>query len=77
MACNELRSEVEAATSRGHQLAQRRSLNTAVREGMSDLDLLQVRANRIRVLALSQFERACQDAGLMLKPQRKSKAQAS
>lgn len=77
MACNELRSEVEAATSRGQQLTQRRSLNTAVREGMSDLDLLQARANRIRVLALSQFERACQDAGLMLKPQRKRKAQAS
>jgi hypothetical protein len=73
-ACEELLAEAELAVANGSKLSQRRSLNTTVREGMSSLDILQARANRIRVDAVAQLEQACQKAGLMVTPKRRAKS---
>lgn len=70
-ACEELLAEAKAAATAGSQLAHRRSLNTTVRPGMSALDVLQARANRVRVDAIAKLEQACQDAGLMVRPERR------
>jgi len=70
-ACEELLAEAKAAAAAGSQLSHRRSLNTTVRAGMSTLDVLQARANRVRVDAIAKLEQACQTAGLMVKPERK------
>jgi hypothetical protein len=70
-ACEELLAEAKAAAAAGSQLAHRRSLNTTVRASMSTLDVLQARANRVRVDAIAKLEQACQDAGLMVRPERR------
>lgn len=70
-ACEELLAEAKAAAAAGSQLSHRRSLNTTVRPGMSALDVLQARANRVRVDAIAKLEQACQDAGLMVRPERR------
>lgn len=70
-ACDELLTEAKAATARGSQLTHRRSLNTTLRPDMSDLDILQARANRVRVDAIARLEQVCQAAGLMVRPERK------
>jgi hypothetical protein len=70
-ACEELLDEAKAAAAAGSQLAHRRSLNTTVRAGMSTLDVLQARANRVRGGAIAKLEQACQDAGLMVRPERR------
>lgn len=72
-ACKELLTEAQLATESGSKLSHRRSLNTTVRPDMSTLDILQARANRIRVHAIGQLEQACQAASLMVKPARRTK----
>lgn len=72
-ACEELLAEAQLAAASGSKLSHRRSLNTTVRSDMSTLDILQARANRIRVHAIGQLEQACQAAALMVKPARRAK----
>lgn len=76
-ACDELLAEAQTAAAGGHALSHRRSLNTAIRPGMSPLDVLQARANRIRVDALARLEQVCQAAGLMVKPARRGVRKAA
>lgn len=70
-ACDDLMVEAQAAFEAGNRLTHRRSLNTDVRGDMPVLDVLQARANRVRVTAVNRLEHVCQTVGLMVRPERR------
>lgn len=66
------RGRTEALRSAGVQLARIRSVQLETSEGASELDQLQVRANRLRLAQFGAFVAACQDAGLVEREQHRA-----
>jgi hypothetical protein len=65
LAAAELLREAHAAKEAGYRVSNLRSVNTEYLCAANPMDVLQMRANRIRKAAMAVFEEACKDAGVM------------
>jgi len=65
LAAAELLREARAAKEAGYRVSNLRSLSMEHSATANPLDVLQMRANRIRKAAMAMFEEACKDAGVM------------
>lgn len=64
-ACEFVKAEAVRLREEGGKLSRVRSTQTDVDQCKTELDRLQARANKLRLIALDAFEKECKEAGLM------------